>query len=82
MALTVWQDYVAGTDPMNVASVFTAVIEFVGGAPQVTWAPNLNTNGVVRSYTIWGKESLTDAADWECPTNAAHRFFKVTVEMP
>ena len=80
-ALQVWQDYVAGTDPTNAASVFTAGIEIVGGVPQVTWSPNLNTNGVVRSYTIWGKESLTDAA-WHSPTNAADRFFKVSVEMP
>ena len=28
-----------------------------------------------------GKANLTDAA-WFCPTNAAHRFFKVKVEMP
>ena len=81
-ALQVWQDYVAGTDPTNAASVFTAGIEFVGGVPQVTWSPNLNTNGIERSYTIWGRTNLTDGADWECPTNAAHRFFKVTVEMP
>ena len=54
----------------------------VGGVPQVTWSPNLNTNGIERIYTIWGKTNLTDGADWECPTNAAHRFFKVTVEMP
>ena len=53
----------------------------VGGVPQVTWSPDLNTNGVVRSYTIWGKESLTDAA-WYSPTNAADRFFKVTAETP
>ena len=66
---------------MNVASVFTAGIEIVGGVPQVTWSPDLNTNGVVRSYTIWGKERLTDAA-WHFSTNAADRFFKVTVEMP
>ena len=65
-ALQVWQDYVAGTDPTNAASVFTSGIEIVGGVPQVTWAPNLNTNSVVRSYTIWGKESLTDAA-WHSP---------------
>ena len=39
-------------------------IEFVDGVPQVTWSPNLNTNGIVRSYTIWGKENLTDAARW------------------
>ena len=80
-ALQVWQDYVAGTDPTNAASVFTAGIEIVDGVPQVTWSPNLNTNGIVRSYTIWGKENLTDAA-WHSPTNAADRFFKVSVEMP
>ena len=43
--------------------------------------PNLNTNGEVRVYTVLGKTNLTDAA-WVCPTNAAHRFFKVKVEMP
>ena len=74
--------FAAGTDPTNAASVFTAGIEFVGGVPQVTWSPNLNTNGIERSYTIWGKTNLTDGVDWECPTNAAHRFFKVTVGMP
>ena len=31
-------------------------------------------------YTILCKTNLTDAA-WVCPTNAAHRFFKVKVEM-
>ena len=30
---------------------------------------------------IYGKENLTDAA-WHSPTNAADRFFKVSVEMP
>ena len=71
----------AGTDPTNAASVFTAGIEIVDGVPQVIWSPNLNTNGVVRSYTIWGKAHLTVAV-WHSPTNAADRFFKVSVEMP
>ena len=48
MALTVWQDYVAGTDPTNAASVFKAGIEMVGGVPQITWSPDLNTNGIER----------------------------------
>ena len=74
-------DYVVGADPTNAASVFTAGIEIVDGVPQVIWSPNLNTNGVVRSYTIWGKERLTDAV-WHSPTNAADIFFKVSVEMP
>ena len=65
----------------NSESEFTAGIEIVNGVPQVTWSPNLNTNGIVRNDTIWGKESLTDAV-WHSPANAADRFFKVSVEMP
>ena len=66
----------------NSESEFTAGIEFVDGVPQVTWSPNLNTNGTERTYTIWGKTNLTDDVDWMCPTNSVHRFFKVEVEMP
>lgn len=78
MAGQAWQDYVAGTDPTNVTSAFTASKD---GMSLVTWSPNLNSNGEVRVYTVLGKTNLTDAA-WVCPTNAAHRFFKVKVEMP
>jgi hypothetical protein len=39
----------------SISWFFTAGIEIVGGVPQVTWSPNLNTNGIGRSYTIWGK---------------------------
>lgn len=80
-AWQVWQDYVAGTDPTNVTSVFTASIEMKDGMPLVTWSPNLNSNGEVRVYTIMGKENLTDAV-WQSPTNSTHRFFKVKVELP
>ena len=79
--LKMWECYVAGTDPTNENSRFLARIEMRDDGPFVSWSPNLNTNGVVRSYTIWGKECLTDAA-WHSPTNAADRFFKVSVEMP
>ena len=78
----VWECYVAGINPTNVASAFTAAIEMAGGVPQITWSPNLNTNGIERIYTIWGKTNLTDDVEWMCPTNAGHRFFKVEVEMP
>ena len=74
------QDYVAGTDPTNLASRFMAKIEMVDGAPIVTWEPDLNTNGVVRTYKVYGKETLE--GEWQYPTNSLHRFFKVTVEMP
>ena len=81
-ALQVWQDYVAGTDPTNLASRFTAKIEMVEGAPVVTWEPDLNTNGVIRAYKVYGKETLDGGGEWQYPTNSLHRFFKVTVEMP
>ena len=81
MAMSVWQDYVAGTNPTNTMDFLRSVISFSNGMPCVTWAPNLNTNGNVRAYTVLGKTNLADAA-WVCPTNAAHRFFKVKVEMP
>ena len=79
--MAVWQDYVAGTDPSNPNDFLRAVISFTNDLPYVSWTPNLNTNGEVRVYTVMGKANLTDAA-WTCPTNAAHRFFKVKVEMP
>ena len=81
-ALQVWQDYVAGTDPTNLASRFTAKIEMADGAPIVTWEPDLNTNGVIRIYKVYGKETLEGGGEWQYPTNSLHRFFKVTVEMP
>ena len=77
----VWECYVAGLDPTNAASIFSAAISMTNGVPYITWSPNLNTNGIVRKYTILGKESLTDTADW-ASTNSTHRFFKVKVEMP
>ena len=77
----VWECYVAGLDPADTTSEFTAAIAVSNDVPYITWSPNLNTNGVVQKYTILGKESLTDTADW-APTNLTHRFFKVKVEMP
>lgn len=71
----------AGTDPTDLNSRFSAAISMTNGVPYITWSPNLNTNGIVRKYTILGKERLTDTADW-VPTNSTHRFFKVKVEMP
>ena len=58
-----------------------AVISFTNGEQLVTWSPNLNTDREVRVYKVMGKTNLTDAA-WQSPTNSAHRFFKVKVEMP
>jgi hypothetical protein len=76
-----WECYVAGLDPTNAASAFTADISFANGTPYITWSPNLNTNGIERIYTVLGKTNLIDTVEW-APTNSAHRFFKVKIEMP
>lgn len=78
-AMFVWQDYVAGTDPTSLTSYMTAAIKMDGATPVVTWNPDLKDK---RTYKIWGKKSLEDGSEsWMCPTNALHRFFRVTVEM-
>ena len=86
-ALPVWHDYVAGTDPTNALSKFTAKIEMKGGTPVVTWSPALNGEGVregARVYRVWGKANLDDATWSEVSSGAEgdFRFFRVTVEMP
>ena len=78
----VWEEYVAGVDPTNAASIFMAKIEMKDGTPVVTWEPDLNTNGVIRTYKVYGSETLENGGDWQYPTNSLHKFFKVTVEMP
>ena len=75
-----WRSPVNG-DFAHFSNFLRAVILLTNDVPHVSWTPNLNTNGEVRVYTVMGKTNLTDAA-WVCPTNAAHRFFKVKVEMP
>ena len=78
---SIWEEFVAGLDPTNENSRFEAKIEMVDGAPVVTWEPNLNTNGIIRLYKVYGRESLTDG-NWQYPTNSLHRFFRVDVDMP
>ena len=83
-ATSVWEEFVAGTDPTNAQSVFTAKIEMRDGAPLVTWEPDLNENGTKseRLYKVYGSETLDGGGEWQYPTNSHHRFFKVKVEMP
>ena len=53
----------------------------------VTWSPALDGEGVregSRTYRVWGKANLDDAAWSEVSPNGetGFRFFRVTVEMP
>lgn len=78
----VWECYVTGISPTNEMARFTAKIELKDGGPVVMWEPDLNTNGVIRTYKVYGSETLENGGDWQYPTNSLHRFFRVTVEMP
>jgi hypothetical protein len=70
-----WQEYVAGSDPKDAASHFR-IVSFNDAA--LTYSPS---NQPGRVYTVLGKTNLTDAGSWVSPTNAAHRFFKVKVQL-
>ena len=88
----VWQDYVAGTDPTDPKSQFTAKIEMVDGEPVVVWSPKLSeAEAAKRIYTTYGKKTLEGSHGgeparemWtpvETPAQGGWRFFKVGVEM-
>ena len=79
---TVWECYVAGLNPTDETVAFRTVISIgADGEPVIGWEPKLSAEEEAkRTYTIYGRESLTDG-DWG-PTNAASRFFRVKVSMP
>ena len=81
----VWHDYLAGTDPTDEASVFSAKVALdAEGRPVVGWTPELNAEEAAkRRYRTFGKAKLSDAAWSEVVEGheADFRFFKVTVEM-
>jgi hypothetical protein len=72
-----WQEYVAGSNPMDGASVFMATIAEENGQLTVGWTPDL---GPARVYTVEGRSALGDPV-W-APTNGASRFFRVKVQLP
>ena len=79
---TMEEAYVAGIDPVDPSAEFMATITISNGMPVVTWEPDLNTNGIIRTYKVYGCETLEGGGDWQYPTNKLHRFFKVEVDMP
>lgn len=94
-AISVEDDYVAGTDPTNLASKLTATIKMgADGRPILSWKPPLNGEdedgaGIregVRLYSVYGKQTLDDAEEEWTPVadgdEGNYRFFKVGVGMP
>ena len=82
--VALWESYVAGLDPADAASRFTAKIALgADGRPAVTWSPDLRTADPPRAYTVYGKPTL-GAAAWAPVTDANRatmRFFRVEVEI-
>lgn len=77
---TVWDDYVAGTDPTDPASVFTTTIAIIDGKVVLDWSPNLNLGSESRLYRVKSKLKLSDA--WTCPPVTGHHFFMTEVALP
>ena len=79
--LTTADEYIAGTDPNDASSSFTASIEIVDGKPVVTYTPDLVGE---RTYIKWGKKTLSPDESWVEVgegKESDYNFFKVTVEM-
>ena len=83
--MSVWEDYVAGTNPMETNDVFRAVIAIEHGEVKISWSPELQpSEAAKRLYTIYGKTDLSDGEWMPIPAEAdksAYRFFKVGVEL-
>ena len=87
--LEVWQDYVAGTDPLNPDDVFTAGIAMTDEGPEISWSPDLRTATPARVYKIYGMKTLgskLSSVDVTALTPAErkaldYRFFYVTVSL-
>ena len=82
-----YQEFVAGTNPLDPNDRLTARIRLNGTSCEITCEPNLGTS---RKYTVMGKRTLerTRGDDWTDVTKMSdeerkgYRFFKVSVEMP
>lgn len=80
----VWEDYVAGTNPLDGDSTFLATIDMSEGTPKIRWCPELTeSEEALRHYQVLGRRSLTDG-DWEPVPESDegnYEFFRVTVEL-
>jgi hypothetical protein len=86
--LCVWQDYVAGTDPLDEEDQFMATLTMENGIPVVSWNPELSPEkAAMRKYTVYGATALDGAwVDVSSKTDSerhaqGYQFFKVTVEL-
>lgn len=82
--VTLRESYVAGLDPTDEASKFTAILTIENGEPKISWSPDLSEDAVPRTYTIYGKPSFDADEQWQVVTDgnkSKMKFFKVTVDL-
>ena len=82
--MSVWHDFVVGTDPTKEEDVFKVDIDFdEDGNPIISWTPELTEEEAAkRVYKKLGKMRLDDPKWSEIEDNEAdYNFFKVEVEM-
>lgn len=72
-------EFVAGSNPTDGDSVFSARLAFTNGVPVVSWMPDL---GKARRYLVEGRTNLLDEGAWSTPTTPGMRFFRVRVGLP
>ena len=78
--MTNYEEYIAGTDPLDPESKFALYIEMgASGIPQIEAVPDLGDTET-RAYIFEGKESLSDE-HWSPADEAIHHFFRVRIEV-
>ncbi len=89
--MSVWEDYVAGTDPTDKNDIFHITeVRLENGEVKLSWSPDLNENGTKteRLYIQKGRRSLDGSEGWvdmkTVPDDEKnkYRFIKVVIEMP
>lgn len=70
-----YDEYVAGTNPLDAQDTFKSLIKVDGGTCKISWYPDL---GDKRKYTVRGTEVL--GGEWRTADSGC-RFFKITVEL-
>lgn len=77
--LSVWCDYLQGTNPTNLNDKFVVSIEMKDGHPELDWHPYLHELDDMRTYRVRGKADLLDQK-WIWPADVTkHHFFSVSV---
>ena len=80
----VWQDFIAGTNPLSGKSFLRTLITMKDGKPIITWTPALNGEGKktgIRTYKIYGSTDLQSWETYDGVSETSNEYFKVSVDL-